>query len=141
MDRQEQGGVVERLVVILRKVTRVTQMAPFVFLLFFAVYLLTEPLLPDWALRIADNIFNLPVYLIACLLGLGRLLKLCKWYITACLLPLLPKFISYIDSFVVTLWYEEVIIVNTFIGLGYIVFLIFAYRHFFGCDGCKKDTE
>ena len=140
MDSQGQENVVKSLVDKLRRVTRVTQIAPFVFLLFLAIYLLTEPILADWALRIADNILNIPVYVIACLLGLGRLLKLCRWYITACLLPLLTKVTSYVDSFVVTLWQEEVILLNALLGVIYIVFLGFAYHHFFGGHGRKEDA-
>ena len=140
MDNQEPGSVVKGLVDILRRVTRVTQIAPFVFLLFLAFYLLTEYILPGWALRIADNVLNVPVYIIACMLGFGRLLKLCRWYITACLLPLLTKVASYVDSYIITLWQEEVIIVNTILGIGYLVFLVCAYRHFFGGHGCKKDA-
>ena len=140
MDNQEPGSVVKSLVEILRRVTRVTQIAPFLFLLFLALYLLTEYFLPDWALRIADSVLNVPVYVVACMLGFGRLLKLCRWYITACLLPLLTKVSSYVDSYIITLWQEEVLIVNTILGVVYLVFLVCAYRHFFRGHGCKKDA-
>lgn len=115
-------------------------MAPFVYLLFLAFYMLTNAIIPEQISALLGKIFTVPVYLFACLLGLGRLLKLCQWYIAACLLPLIPKAISYIDSYLVTMWYEEVVLINALTGLGYLIFLFFAYRHFFGCHGREEGT-
>ena len=110
---------------------------PFVYLLLLALYLLAESVLTDWMICLADKVFIMPIYLLVCLLAIGRLLKLCRWYITACLLPMLSKAVNYIDSYIITLRYEEVIIANTLLGLVYLAFIISAYHHFIGCDGRK----
>jgi len=131
METQDPSGAVSRIVSILRKITRMVQLLPFVYLLLLAVYLLTESILPEWALRIADNMLNAPLYAIAGMLGTGRLLKLCKWFKTACLLPVTTKIESYIDSFIITFTQNEVILINAALGIIMLAFVIIAYRHFF----------
>ena len=54
------------------------QIAPFVYLLLISVCLLTESVLPDWALRIFDNLLDVPVYAPIGFLFLGRMLKLLR---------------------------------------------------------------
>ena len=131
MGSQDPRSAVENLVRIVRRITRVTQIAPFAYLLLLAVYLLTESMLPVWVLHIGERLFSVPAYLLMFLLGLGRLLKLCMWYVVSCLLLLVPKAVMLVDSFVVTLWYEEMLAINICTGIGYMIFLLFAYRHFF----------
>lgn len=131
MESQDREGAVSHLVKILRKVTRIVQLVPFAYLLLLSVYLLLEFALPDWALRLADNLLNAPVYSIVAMLGAGRLLKLCQWFKTACLLPLATKVESWIDSFVITFTQEEVIIINTILGILFLIYIYLAKRHFF----------
>ena len=130
MDSPDPRGAVSRLVAVLRKVTRIVQLLPFVYLLLLSVYLLTEYFLPDWALGIADNVLNAPVVAIIGLLGVGKLLKLCAWFRTACLMPILPKIESWVDSFVITFTQEEILCINISIGIIALVFLVAAIRHF-----------
>lgn len=105
---------------------------PFAYLLFLAIYLLAEAIMPTWVGDISDRLLELPIYGIIGLLVLGHLLKLCAWFRAACLLPLATKVESYVDSFVVTFTQGEVILINTLLGITFIVFLAMAYRHFFG---------
>jgi hypothetical protein len=130
MDSPDPKGAVSRLVAVLRKVTRIVQLLPFVYLLLLSVYLLTEYILPDWVLGIADNVLNAPVVAIIGLLGVGKLLKLCAWFRTACLMPILPKIESWVDSFIVTFTQEEILCINISIGIIALVFLVAAIRHF-----------
>lgn len=132
MDSQDQrAGAVSSLVRILRKITRVVQIAPFAYLLLLGVCLLFESLLPDWLWRLSTNLLNTPVYTIVGLLCVGRWLKLCSWFRTACLLPFTTKVEGYVDSFVYTLTQNEVAIVNAILGITFIVFIILSFRHFF----------
>lgn len=140
MASPDQAGVVARLIDLLRRITRVTQMTPFVFLLFFALNLITISVQPEWVKDITGKIFTMPVYLIICLLGIGKILKLCRWYITACLLPLLSKLTGYIDSFVFTLLEEEAVVINILIGVIYLVFIYCAFNHFLRGYGRKEGT-
>lgn len=130
MDSQDRRNAVSSLVGILRKVTRIVQLLPFAYLLLLSAYLFLEFLLPEWALRIADNALNAPVYSIVGMLGAGRLLKLCRWFRTACLLPMATKVESWIDSFVITFTQNEIVIINTILGLLFLSFIILACRHF-----------
>lgn len=131
MENPDPNGAVSHLVAILRKITRVVQLLPFAYLLLLAVYLLSECVLPAWALGIADNVLNAPVVAIVGMLGAGKLLKLCNWFKTACLLPVATKVESWVDSFIITFTQSEVITINTIIGLICLTYIYLAYRHFF----------
>ena len=132
MDSPDQrAGAVSSLVGVLRKVTRIVQVAPFAYLVLLGVYLLTESILPRWALGLLDNIVDAPVYTTVCMLVFGRMLKLCAWFRTACLLPFTAKAECYVDSFVYTFTQNEVAIVNAATGILFIAFVIVTIRHFF----------
>ena len=131
MDSPDQRGAVSRLVAILRKVTRIVQLLPFAYLLLLSAYLLLSPVLPEWLLLIADNALNLPVSAIIGLLGMGKLLKLCAWFRTACLMPMLTKAESWIDSFIITFTQGEIILINTALGILFLFYIYLSYRHFF----------
>lgn len=123
-------GAVSNLVKILRRITRTVQIAPFVYLLLILVCLLTESVLPDWALRVFDNLLNVPVYAPIGFLFLGRMLKLCSWFRTACLLPFTTRIEGYVDSFVYTFTQNEVVIVNAVTAVVFLAFVFFTFRHF-----------
>jgi len=131
MDNRDQRSGVKYLVTVLRRITRIVQVAPFVYLLLLAVYLLGESIMPDWALRICDNLLNVPVYTAAGFIFVGRMLKLCSWFRTACVLPFTTKVEGYVDSFVYTLTQNEVVIVNTILGIAFLLFIYLSFRHFF----------
>ena len=130
MENPDPNGAVSHLVAILRKITRVVQLLPFAYLLLFASYLLCESILPDAVVRLADNVLNTPIIAIIVMLGAGRLLRLCNWFKTACVLPITTKVESYIDAFVFTFTQEGIICINTTVGLLVAAFLILAIRHF-----------
>lgn len=131
MDSPDPKGAASYLVYILRRVTRWVQLLPFAYLLLLAVYLLLESLMPDWSLRLADGLLNIPSQVIAGIVSLGRLLRLCAWHLTACLLPFLVKAVSWIDAFVLTFTQEEIILINTATGILFLTFIYTANRHFF----------
>lgn len=125
------AGAVSSLVGVLRKVTRIVQVAPFAYLVLLAVYLLCESVLPNWAVMLADNLLNAPAYTTAGMLVLGRMLKLCAWFRTACLLPFTAKAECYVDAFVYQFTQNEVAIVNAATGILFIAFVFVTIRHFF----------
>lgn len=125
------ADAVGRLVALLRRITRIVQAAPFVYLFFLSVYLLFESLLPEWALGLLDNIVDAPVYATACMLVFGRLLKLCSWFRAACILPFATKMENYIDAFVYTFTQNEVVLINTATGILFFAFIFITFRHFF----------
>ena len=107
------------------------QMAPFVYLLFLTVGLLSESFLPEWAVRTMDNMLNAPLYAMAGLLGAGRLLKLCQWFRAACLLPIVTKVEGWVDAFIFSFTQNEIIWINICLGVIFLAYLIIALHHFF----------
>ena len=130
-NRGQSQGAVSRLVWILRKITRIVQIAPFAYLLLLGICLLCESIIPDWAFRLSVNLLNTPVYVTIGILFLGKWLKLCSWFRTACLLPFTTKVEGYVDSFVYTFTQNEVAVMNTAIGIAFIIFIYVSFRHFF----------
>lgn len=125
------AGAVGRLVQLLRRITRIIQVAPFVYLFFLAVYLIGERFLPGWALGLLDNIVDAPIYTTVGMLIFGRILKLCSWFRTACVLPFTTKMESYVDAFVLPFTQDEVVLLNTAIGILFVAFIFITFRHFF----------
>ena len=130
-NRGQSQGAVSRLVWILRKITRIVQLAPFAYLLLLGVCLLCESVLPDWLFRLSTNLLNTPVYMTVGMLFVGRWLKLCSWFRTACLLPFTTKIEGYVDAFVYTFTQNEVVFVNSFLGVAFLLFIYVSFRHFF----------
>lgn len=131
MDNPDQRSAVSGIIKVMRRITRVVQLAPFVYLLLLALYLLTESILPDWLLRVADNGLNMPMLGTIGLLGAGRILKLCEWFKAACLLPMATKVENIVDSFVVVLTEPELVAVNISLAILFMAYLALSYRHFF----------
>ena len=131
MDNPDQRSAVSGIIKVMRRITRVVQLAPFVYLLLLALYLLTESVLPDWLLPVADNGLNMPMLGTIGLLGAGRILKLCQWFKAACLLPMATKVESIIDSFVVVLTEPELVAFNRTLAIIFMAYLALSYRHFF----------
>ena len=132
MENQDQrAGAVSSLVKILRKITRIVQIAPFAYLLLLAVRLLFESIMPDWMLRISVNLLSVPAYATVGMLLVGRWLKLCAWFRAACVLPFTTKVEGYVDSFVYTFTQNEVALINTILGILILTFIYVSFRHFF----------
>ena len=131
MDNRDPRSGVNYLVTVLRRITRIVQLAPFAYLLLLAVYLLGECVLPEWSLRLFDNLLNVPAYAPVGFLFLGRMLKLCSWFRAACLLPFTTRVEGWVDSFVYTFTQGEVVLLNMAVGAAFLVFIYLSFRHFF----------
>lgn len=132
MESQDQrAGAVSSLVNILRKITRIVQIAPFAYLLLLGVCLICESVLPDWLFDLSSNLLNAPVYTVVGLLCVGRWLKLCAWFRTACILPFATKVEGYVDAFVFPFTQDEVVLINTATGVLFVAFIFLTFRHFF----------
>lgn len=114
----------------MRMITRVVQIAPFVYLLFYAMYLLSEPFLGGNTPWFVDTIMYVNPFTILLFLLLGRLLRLCAWFKTACVMPMVSWAEGYVDSFIFQFTQTEIIAIDTTIGLIALLFFIGAYKHF-----------
>lgn len=131
MDSPDLQGAVSSVIRILRKATRLVQIAPFAYLLFYAAYLLLGAFASEEILCFADSLFTLSPVATGGMLVASRLFKLCRWHKCACLLPCSSQVEGYIDSFVFTFTQEEILAINIIIGVATLAFLALAYRHFF----------
>ena len=138
MESRDQRSAVSTIIGILRRLTRVVQLAPFVYLVVYATYLLFSWLLPDSVLGILDSMLFLSPATSGGFLVLSRLLKLCKWHKAAIMIPFSSQIEGYIDCFVFTFTEQEIAVINTAIGVAAILFLLLANKHFFH-DGRKAD--
>lgn len=131
MDSPDPQGAVSSVVRILRKATRLVQLAPFAYLVFYVVYLLTCSFMPEGLLCAADAVMLVSPATGGGMLVASRLFKLCRWHKAACLIPFASQLEGCIDSYVVTFTQSEIVIINTAIGLAALTFLALAFRHFF----------
>lgn len=134
MDSQDRRGAVSRLVDILRKVTRVVQVAPFVYLALYSLYMIAGAFAPDDVVGIADGVmFNSPSITILFLV-LSRLLRLCKWHKAACLIPSASQVEGVVDCYLFQFTQTEIVLINILIGVVSLLFLAKANKRFFA-DG------
>ena len=128
-DRQRDA--VSRVIEILRKVTRIVQIAPFVYLAFYSAYLIIGCFSSDALVSLADGVIFSSPFATTGMLFLSRLLKLCRWHKAACLIPSASHIEGIIDSYLFTFTQNEIILINTALGILSLAFIIRAHRHFF----------
>lgn len=128
-DRQRDA--VSRVIEILRKVTRIVQIAPFVYLAFYSAYLIIGCFSSDALVSLADGVIFSSPFTTTGMLFLSRLLKLCRWHKAACLIPSASQIEGIIDSYLFTFTQNEIILINTALGILSLAFIIRAHRHFF----------
>ena len=131
MSNPDPSGAVSSVIRILRKVTRIVQLAPFAYLVFYVAYMLFGYFASEEALCVADSLMTISPATTGMMLAGSKLFKLCRWHKTACLLPMTSQVEGYVDSFIITFTQEEIIFINTAIGLAALAFLVLAIKHFF----------
>lgn len=129
--RDQRAAAVSRVVAVLRRATRAAQIAPFVYLLLYAAYLLAGMFASEEVLGAADALFNVAPITTGGMLAVSRLFKLCRWHRIACLLPVSSQVEGCVDTFLVTLTQQEIIVINAAIAAAAVVFLVAAFKHFF----------
>ena len=139
MENQDRKAV-SRIVYILRRTTRVVQLLPFAYLVVYALLLFTERYIPDSVYSVINELLNVPTAVILLFIFLSHLLKLCAWHKVACLIPLISRAINAFDGFVMALTEQEVVIINTTIGIGTTLFIIVAIKKLLG-NGFKAATH
>jgi hypothetical protein len=116
---------------ILRRVTRLVQLAPFVYLALYSLYLFAGVFVSEESVCLADGaMFGSPLVTIL-FLTLSRLLKLCKWHKVACLIPSASQMEGVVDCYFFTFTQNEIILINVMLGILSFLFLIFANKRFF----------
>lgn len=130
MDSRDQRGAVSAVVGILRRLTRIVQIAPFVYLLLYAAYLFLSLVVPDSMLDILDTFIYVSPATSGGLLVLSRLLKLCRWHKTAVLIPLTTQVEGFVDGYLFTLTGCEIALINALTGLLALAYTFLTFQHF-----------
>lgn len=136
--RDRQRDAASKIIAVLRKATRIVQLAPFVYLAFYSAYLFLGGLVSDEFVSVADGIMVASPVATTGMLVLSRVFKLCRWHRAACLIPSASQVESIVDSYLFTFTQSEIILINVIIGIISSLFLIIANKHFFH-DGRKAN--
>ena len=131
MDSQDRRADLKRLVDTLRRVTTAVQILPFIYSAISIVLLAVYNIVPESVQMLLDTLFYVsPVTVIAFLL-LSKLLNMCVWHKSACILPLVPQAVSLTDYYIINLTVPEVWVANTLIVVMSAILLVAAYKVFF----------
>lgn len=108
MDSQDRRADLKRLVDTLRRVTTAVQILPFIYSAISIVLLAVYNIVPESVQMLLDTLFYVsPVTVIAFLL-LSKLLHMCVWHKSACVLPMVPQAVSLTDYYIINLTVPEV---------------------------------
>ena len=114
----------------MRRLTRFVQLAPFAYVLLYALYMLMGSFLPEETLCAIDSVMIDSPLMTGGFMVLSKLMNLCRWHKAAVLIPSASQIEGYIDSFVVTFTQEEIFFINLSIGILACCFFFIACRHF-----------
>lgn len=131
MEAQDQRvDKIKYLVDKLRYITLCVQILPFIYTGLYLMTMVLYLFVPESVCSILDTLFYVSPVVILGFLAESRILKLCKWHKTACILPLFPQAIVLTDSHIISLIkYEAYIVIVTPIVLC-LLLLIAAYNVF-----------
>ena len=131
MDSQDQRSAVSFVLSVLRKITRAAKFLPFLYLAVFGLVSICEVWTAEAGNELINTLLYIPPPVVFLSLALSKILKLCIWHKTACLFPMLSQVEGLIDQYVFQFTQEEIVFINTAIGMAAIAFIIIAYRHIF----------
>lgn len=94
------------IVRILRRVTTIVKIYPFMYSILYVVCMLVYMFCTDEIATLCDQLFYTSPFMVVCAIGLSYSLKLCKWHRLECVLPLLPFVIILIDEYLyqISMW-------------------------------------
>lgn len=138
MTEKVDRGRILSLIDTLRTITFTVQIIPFIYTVLYMISICVALSGGVTAQRIADVIFYVsPVFVVAHLIY-SRILHLCVWHRTACLLPLIPTAMSVIDYFF-PITTTGAILVNASFIIMFGLLLVSAYKVFI-CTKTRKTT-
>jgi hypothetical protein len=131
MGSQEKGIDFKKYILILKNATLAVQIIPFVYSFIYLLILSIYPHVSEPFEEVLDTLFYISPLFMAGILILSKILHLCKWHRTACVLPLFPQIISFIDYYVIELTEVEAYVTDFTISTMAILLLMAAYNVFF----------
>jgi hypothetical protein len=88
------------IVRILRKVTKIVKIYPFVYTVLYALCMIGYFVCDDIVSVMLDQLFYTSPIVVSCNILLSYSLKLCKWHRLQCLLPMFPLIPLFVDYLV-----------------------------------------
>lgn len=88
------------IVRILRKVTKIVKIYPFVYAVLYALCMIGYLFCDDIVSVMLDQLFYTSPIVVSCNILLSYSLKLCKWHRLQCLLPMFPLIPLFVDYLV-----------------------------------------
>lgn len=124
-------GKIKRLIIVLKRITLSVQIVPFVFTALYIIDFAAYSWLTESAQALCDTLFYISPLVIAAHLVYSRILNLCRWHRMACVLPLFPQIVSFIDYYIIELSEIESLVTDSITLVMTILLLISAYKVFF----------
>lgn len=117
-----------RAIGILRKVTIVVKVAPFIYATIFLLCMIGYVTLSDGVISVLDMLFYVSPITCITFIRLSYLLKLCNWYRLQCCLPMFPLPFIIIDEYV-NMFQETAVVVH--LSLTIVIFLLSLINTYF----------
>lgn len=107
------------------------QIIPFAYTFIYILVLFAYGNISDETASMLDTLFYISPIQIIGLLILSKVLHLCKWHRMACILPLFPQIVSFIDYYIIALTEIEAYVTNIITIIMSVLLLVSAYKVFF----------
>ena len=115
---------------ILRDVTVIVKIFPFLSSLLYIIFFLAQLLFQNDVVYEMESLFYISVFVVVLLIVLSYRLRLCKWHRIQCLLLLMPQVFSYIDMYVYEYGVHSAIIADIALTFILAVSVLNAYKMF-----------
>ena len=123
-------GKTKYLIFKLRSITRAVQIMPFAYAAVYVVALSCYLFVSDKAMSFLDTLLYVSPVVTTGNLIQSKILRLCKWHKTACLVPTLPQLNILFDSYVHKLSSSAVMAHLLLVIVMIVILLISAYKVF-----------
>ena len=115
---------------ILRDVTVIVKIFPFLSSLLYIIFFLAQLLFQNDVVYEMESLFYISAFVVVLLIVLSYRLRLCKWHRIQCLLLLMPQVFSYIDMHVYEYGVHSAIIADIALTFILAVSVLNAYKMF-----------
>ena len=115
---------------ILRDVTVIVKIFPFLSSLLYIIFFLAQLLFQNDVVYEMESLFYISAFVVVLLIVLSYRLRLCKWHRIQCLLLLMPQVFSYIDMYVYEYGVHSAIIADIALTFILAVSILNAYKMF-----------
>lgn len=129
-NREQEVGRIKYLIEKLRTITLAVQVAPFIYTLLYIFVLFSYPICSESVLRILDTLFYVSPTTVAIFLVESKILRLCRWHKTACVIPLFPQVSVFIDYHIIRLTEVEIYVHYGILLIMFVLLLIAAHNVF-----------